>query len=356
MTTTTVIRSRLRDYSVTVSDSFGVIQALKEDPLTVFLVDEVVRDRFPALWEGLSNSRLRSVAPTEETKTLRGAEEIFRFLLGLDIRRRLRLVSVGGGIVQDVSGFVASTLYRGVHWTFIPTTLLAQADSCIGGKTSLNLMNSKNVLGNFYPPHDIHVCTDFLTTLRPVEIDSGIGEIVKFQLLSEAPSLDLIESLVSEVRSGRAGRAIAATHSVKKDYIESDEFDHGRRNLLNYGHCFGHALESTSEHRIPHGVAVTIGMVLANTVSLHRGLLSEERFDELNRRVLVPNLSVRPIPDELDPARLAFEMGRDKKRSSRSLTAILLQNDGLQARKFDDLTLHDISACVADFISAGFVA
>ena len=188
------------------------------------------------------------------------------------------LYVVGGGTVQDAASFAASVLHRGVRWVFIPTTLLAQGDSCIGSKSSINYRGYKNQLGTFFPPTAVVIDDAFLETLTSVEVRSGVGEMLHYAVLGgdavfrayEVTLANGWERLSTQDMSALAMRAMA----VKRDFIESDEFDTDLRKNLNFGHTFAHGLESASGGQIPHGIAVAYGIGLANSFAEQRGTLS----------------------------------------------------------------------------------
>lgn len=286
----------------------------------------------------------------EENKTLDSVMLVYKFLAVQNAKKNLTLISIGGGITQDVSGFVASTLFRGIRWIFVPTTFLAQADSCIGSKTSLNFETYKNILGGFYPPHEIYVAPKFLETLSKKDFFSGIGEVIKFALLKESYPKDfqIITKMVNNLHNtSHLIEAIIETMQVKIKYINEDEFDTGKRNLFNYGHCFGHALESASLYQIPHGIAVTIGMIYANIVALKRNLISQDFFDFLNETLLFPNIYIDLLPNYFDTQTLFTAMKNDKKRTSQDLTIIIPIDEDIRAKKIDDLTKEEFYNALA---------
>ena len=184
-------------------------------------------------------------------------------LVDLKTNINTKLVVIGGGILQDLVGFSASVYARGIEYILVPTTLLSQADSCIGGKTSINFNSKKNLIGTFYPPTSIVICTKFLNTLSSLDYISGLGEIYKFHILqNKIPSF----SSNSQIES-----MILDSLKYKIDILSRDEFDKGERKFLNFGHTFGHALEFTSDHKIPHGVAVILGSMIAVRLSNNLG-------------------------------------------------------------------------------------
>ncbi|RQM71724.1 AroB-related putative sugar phosphate phospholyase (cyclizing) [Aeromonas hydrophila] len=339
---TLVIPSKIHDYNVNIDDSMTSLKSVcSASTKAVFFIDKNVFSIYRDIFSSIPNDRLYILNPVEDKKNIDTVCDIYRFLLGFNDKRNLHIVSIGGGIIQDLTGFTASTLYRGIRWTFFPTTLLAQADSCVGSKTSLNFQQYKNTLGTFYPPHEVHICTPFLKSLSAMEIESGIGEIIKFLLLDDKNPVSLanISDLVEKIKkNGSFEAALLETHRVKRSYISQDEFDFGKRNLFNYGHCFGHALESSSDYHIPHGIAVSIGMVFANVLSVSRGYISEDLFDEINELLLLPNINIRLCFEYFDSAVLLQAMRKDKKRIGAYLSIIVLHSDNFTAVKVDDLS------------------
>ena len=170
-------------------------------------------------------------------------------------------------------------LYRGIKWTFFPSTLLAACDSCIGGKTSLNYKGFKNLLGTFYPPDEIVIYPQFFTTLTEKDYKSGLGEVVKFNVMAGKNGIETISKDMPPLLSRDSvmiSKYIDSSLSFKKVFIEEDEFDKGRRILLNFAHTFGHAFEVSSDYEIPHGTAVVLGMIVANHISVIRKILDEK--------------------------------------------------------------------------------
>jgi 3-dehydroquinate synthase len=291
-----------------------------------FVVDTLVaRLHGTALGVALGAPRTILVEATEEHKSIEHIVEVMRRLVDNGIRRDHLLVAIGGGIVQDISCFAASTLLRGVPWRFVPTTLLAQSDSCIGSKSSVNLGAAKNMLGTFYPPREILIDARFLGTLNEVDVRSGIGEIIKVHAIESAAAFDRLaadyERLQREPELLR--RYTEQALRIKQRYIEADEFDTGVRNVFNYGHSFGHAIESASDFRVPHGIAVTMGMEIANHVAAQRGLLPWSEHARM-RPLLARNYRGFDAV-ELPLERLRAALLKDKKNTSARLVLILPQ-------------------------------
>jgi 3-dehydroquinate synthase len=264
----------------------------------------------------------------EEKKTLSTVESLMCHLLGNDITKNHQLIIIGGGITQDIGAFTSNLLLRGLKWAFIPTTLLAMADSCIGSKCSINLGGYKNQLGAFHPPCEIIIDLNFLKTLTERELRSGIGEIIKVHIIAGQKKFNQLTKDFDKLMkdNGILSKYIRDSLEIKKAIIERDEFDRDYRNILNYGHTFGHALESLSKNEIPHGVAVSMGMDIANFISLKRGYLPRGTYNRLS------DVIERNIPLEFKgyrfDASLIDHMRRDKKSREGFVKAILCKGLG----------------------------
>lgn len=335
------IASRSHNYTVEEHPSpAAAIAAVKDEPLPHFLVDSEVYKLFAdQLQELLPSGRIYLLEASEAAKSYGALEPIFLGLLDQGLKRSGSLVVIGGGVLQDAGCFIASVLARGIRWSLLPTTLLAQADSCIGSKSSINIGRYKNQLGTFYPPHRVLLVSDFLRSLPFDEIRSGIGEVIKLQLLSSEVGFrelmtdlkDAGPTLVTD-RITLLARWVQRSLDVKQPIIEHDEFDRGPRLLLNYGHTFGHAFESTTSYAIPHGIAVVLGMLAATEISVRLGMVPRSHCEELMRSLrswhepYATQLQV-VVMDELVAA-----LARDKKNASTGLTCILTRGFGRMER------------------------
>lgn len=337
------IHSKLGDYPVHFHEGFDWLDTLAALPNRVTVIDRQVAGLYSETLAPLTRGTpVYLLEAAEERKTLDEASRIYRWALdNFAAKRNLNLVSVGGGITQDVTGFVASTLFRGVAWTYVPTTLLAQADSCIGGKTSLNFGSHKNLLGTFYPPKAIHLAPEFARTLSKLDLYSGFGEVAKFLLMRQFESGDATAKTAADLRAlvacgGGSADVIRVCLDVKRSFMEADEFDRGRRNLLNYGHCFGHALEAASNYYVPHGVAVNVGIVFANLAAAARGLLPKAEEEAMTREVNLPLLAQPQRTEDYADQPLLDSMKNDKKRTGNALPLVVPVAGGLS--KLDDFT------------------
>ena len=352
-----IIKSRIRDFSVEFVDDFSFIDELLGIKDYVVIIGQIVYKYYKnIIFNQFPKDRLIILKLNEQRKTLATVTEIYKKLLFLTAKKNLTLISFGGGINQDVTGFVASTLYRGINWVYVPTTILAMADSAIGLKTSLNHESYKNVLGTFYPPTKIYICVDFLKTLSKADCMSGIGEIIKFMLMKKNPlkqlddSIKKIEKLKLNNDKKFITNIIKESIQIKKSYMEGDEFDLGKRNLLNYGHELGHALEATSNFKIPHGIGVIIGIIFANLVSLQRGWIDENINEKINKLLLLPNITTVKLKNEYFDYDIILEkIKKEKKRISDKLPLVLPKRN-LNLVKITDLDFVEFKKALQKLI------
>lgn len=223
------------------------------------------------------------------------------------------VLALGGGVCGDLTGLAASLYQRGISFINIPTTLLSMVDSCIGGKTAVDLPAGKNLMGTFYPPALVLIDTDTLSTLPECEIQNGCAEVIKYAFLRKPELLELLAS-----RSWDA--LISECLCVKARYIAQDEFDSGERQFLNFGHTFGHAIEAASAFSVSHGEAVAIGMVIATRYAAKIGLCKPDCLDALKNALVRAGL---PTESAYDRSTLLPYLLADKKRRLDSLTLVL---------------------------------
>lgn len=335
------IESNIRNYDVVFEKDFTFLEDLTIISNSIMIIDRNVYNLYQEYFKKINQDDLFLFDAVETNKTFDYVKEIYDFLLSKSVKRNLTLISIGGGITQDITGFVASTLYRGINWIFVPTTFLAITDSCIGSKTSLNYDKYKNLMGTFYPPSKIYINSDFLDTLEKLDFFSGIGETIKFQLMKEnyPKNFENIAKTIQSVISDKSKRLeiIHDNMEVKLGYMKGDEFDLGRRNLLNYGHCFGHALETSSDYYVPHGIAVNIGMIFANILSEHRNLITKKEMDFITENILLPAIPLTLKNKDFDENILLESMKNDKKRIGEFLT-VIIPDSNFKMIKVDNVT------------------
>jgi len=316
------IKSYRGNYNVSFDNS-----DIKLKNTSFVLIDSKINKLYPKITLNLDLDKVFAIEVNEENKSLEFCQKMIEHLFEKGIKKNHKLIAIGGGTIQDITGFIASILFRGMEWSFYPTTLLAQADSCIGSKTSINFLNIKNLVGTFYPPKEIVCNTNFLKTLNKSEIKSGIGEILHYYIYDGNPKTFEIEK---DYHNLLIDCSALATHiqeslKIKKEMIEKDEFDLNQRRLFNYGHTFGHAIESLSNYKIPHGQAVTLGMDLANYISYKMGFLSLDKFNLLSN-VLAKNKPKFDVTEKIDDYMTL--LSKDKKSINNSIVCILASDFG----------------------------
>lgn len=326
-----LIQSHRGPYNVFFNGTFFPEQ---DDAEPHYLIDANVAQLYASELNAIiTHPNVVLIEATEENKSIENILPVIEKLISNKIRRDHVLIAVGGGIIQDITCFIASTLLRGLSWFFVPTTLLAQADSCIGSKSSINLRGTKNILGTFNPPKSIFINTKYLETLESKDVSSGIGEIIKVHAIDGIAAFDQLADDFEQLYSDKTIllRYIQAALMIKRRYIEQDEFDHGIRNIFNYGHSFGHAIESATQFAIPHGIAVSIGMDMANYIAVERGLLSKDHYHRMHP-VLAKNYqpySRTHIPTE----EMLSALMKDKKNTSTMLGLIFPVGVGAEVKR-----------------------
>jgi 3-dehydroquinate synthase len=338
------VSSRLHDYAAIFEPDMSFLDDIVASPNRVFVVDENV-------WVAHGDGVLRMLPRedvillpiAEDTKTLTSVGLVWDALMERSAKRNMTIVSIGGGICQDITGFAASTLYRGIGWVFLPTTLLAQADSCIGSKTSLNYKRFKNLLGTFFPPDAVHLYAPFLATQKEIDFFSGVGEVVKLHIMGGASSAHGLDEAMAHVAQRDVDALLGVVRDsllIKQSYIEGDEFDMGRRNLLNYGHCFGHAIETATDYVVPHGQGVVLGMMIAQKIARDRGLEVDSSQIGLLDRLFAKSLLAKYVPAHIDLDLVIEAMRHDKKRTGEGLVVVMAE-DGLEMVKHNDVSVEE---------------
>lgn len=350
MSHTRKIHSSIHDYEIYFESEFSFLKQLLEIKEAIFIIDKTIFNLYQPYFSCIASAdNLLVLDAIEENKTLLASEMIYDKVISLKPTKKTKIISFGGGITQDVSGFVASTFYRGLNWIYVPTTLLAQADSCMGSKTSLNYKSYKNILGTFYPPHQIYICSEFTNTLTEEDFYSGMGEVVKLHIMGGNQALDKLMTQLPKIHQRDISTVLNATQSsldIKWTYMDGDEFDQGKRNLLNYGHEFGHAIETATNYRIPHGQAIIIGMIMANYISYVRKAISKETLERIEvvfTELLKTDTSLlKTISSEsiIDP------MKQDKKRIGNKLPLIMM-DERYTFSKVLDLTEEDAISAIS---------
>ena len=322
-----IVTSQTGPYGVTFQS--GVLDSIDELQQSIVVVDQRVADLYRNRFAvELREARTVLVSASEETKSLECLPHFVEQLVALDVRKDDGLIAIGGGVTQDIVAFLATVMFRGMNWSFIPTTLLAQADSCIGSKSSINAAGTKNLVGTFRAPTSVTIDMSFLETLSEEDVRSGIGEMLKVHAIAGPTRFDAIAREYEDLLSSMATMQSAVHRSllIKRSLIQVDEFDRGPRNVMNYGHSFGHAIEIATDYGIPHGIAVTIGMDMANFVAAELGYSSVDQFQRMHS-VLQRN-SGGYASVEIRRDTLMTALRRDKKNTATHLRLVLPDADG----------------------------
>ncbi|ANV99096.1 3-dehydroquinate synthase [Bradyrhizobium icense] len=328
-----------------VLDTLGTrVAALRPGARTAIVTDRTVAKHWLEQTErslaeaGIPTSRV-IVEEGEVSKTYAGLEKVSEALIAAKIERNDLVIALGGGVVGDLAGFAAAILRRGVDFVQVPTSLLAQVDSSVGGKTGINSPQGKNLLGAFHQPVLVIADTSVLDTLSPRQFRAGYAEVAKYGVLGDEAFFTWLEANHADIFSGGAARehAIATSCRAKAAIVSRDERENGERALLNLGHTFGHALEAATgfSDRLFHGEGVSVGMVLAAELSAKLGLISEADATRVERHLASVGLpthlqDIAGFAQEglADADTLMALMAQDKKVKRGKLTFILLQAIG----------------------------
>ena len=322
------VKSRVNDYEV---QFIGDLKdSLKNEICNddFIIIDNKVKELYRTELSIIIDGKTIEIDATEPQKSYQGIIPVIQTLIENGFRKNHRLVAIGGGITQDITAFIASIMYRGVKWVFYPTTLLAQGDSCIGSKTSINFGDFKNQVGGFYPPDKIFIFPSFIDTLSMAEMKSGMGEMLHYFIVSGREDFLLYKDLYMKAFDDKnaLSKVIARSLEIKKGYIEVDEFDQNIRQVFNYGHSFGHAIESLTNYKVPHGIAVSFGMDMANFISVKLGLIPDGIRYEI--RELVDNIIEGYSIKDIDIDQFQKALSKDKKNVGKRLGLILNKGYG----------------------------
>ena len=343
------VTTRSRRYPVYVGEGLlhKIGSLIPEVPERIFVItDDVVSNLHLApLIDGLTGSNtetiVRALAAGEETKTLSTACMLLDFLLENNATRSDMVLALGGGVIGDLTGFVASTLKRGVRLAQVPTTLLAQVDSALGGKTGVNHRLGKNLIGTFYQPHLVVADVSTLKTLPSSTYVDGLAEVVKYAVIMNPTLMDFLLERKNEIlRRDSDTLTLIVEHCLrlKAKVVEEDETEEGRRReVLNFGHTVGHAIETCTQHSVSHGQAVAIGMVEEAQLAVRMGLLSEESVETLVSTLKIFGLPTE-VPSAIDKKELTSVMQQDKKvRRGQLILPVLLELGRTELRAIDSV-------------------
>ena len=288
-----------------------------------FLIDANIYDLYINLFNDLDN--IIVIPPTEDSKSFSYASILIEKLLALGANKSSYLIGIGGGITCDITGFIASIFMRGINFAFIPTTLLAITDASLGGKNGVNFNKIKNIVGTINEPNFIIIDLSFLKTLEKKECSNGFAEIIKHACVSSAKLFSFLEKVDVEYKSEKFFSSILRKSiSIKLDVVSKDIKDLGHRRILNFGHTFGHAIES--KNNISHGQAISLGIILACNTSHKLGCLKKEKIQRINN--LLVKFDLPTDISKVDRTELLSYVLKDKKTKRRNVNFIVLEDIG----------------------------
>jgi 3-dehydroquinate synthase len=334
-------RSRSDSYDIVIGDGVldrlaPMIQAQDGVGRCVIITDSGVNP----LYGAMVKERLKQIAVPldmieipagESSKSMSTVLDVARQLIQLKVSRQSLLIALGGGVVGDLTGFIASIYKRSVPYVQIATTLVAQVDSSVGGKTGIDLPEGKNLLGTFYQPRAVLIDLSFLKTLSDKDFKNGLAEIIKYGIISDEEMLALLEQerdAVIQRQLSVMKTLVERSCGIKAHIVEMDEQEGGLRRILNFGHTVGHALEAASDYRLTHGEAVAIGMVAAAEISYRLDYLDErscERIVDVIKQYGLPT----EIPGDFNTKEILGFMASDKKAVGAQLYFVLIKKIGV---------------------------
>ena len=265
----------------------------------------------------------------EKSKSFASFQKIMNMLFNMNFDRSDSLIALGGGVVGDITGFCAATYLRGINYIQVPTTLLAQVDSSVGGKTAINVPQGKNLIGSFYNPKFVLISTEFLKTLPQEQYESGLGEVIKYAFIGNKKLKKIIEDnakKITERNEKILKTIIEESIKTKSKIVTKDEKENGIRAILNFGHTFGHAIEAHHGYKkITHGAAITMGMVIAAKVSLFEGHIKDQQLENIIS--VIKSLGLKADHRKYKYSDLRKYMKIDKKVSDGQLNLILIDKN-----------------------------
>lgn len=307
----------------------SISQFLEFPPLCAIVTNETIASHYlEPLKKQIPNAQIKVIL-IPDSETSKSAEQYLDTitqLLEAGFNRSSALIALGGGVVGDLTGFIASTLHRGCRYVQVPTSLLAQVDSSVGGKTGINHQLGKNLIGSFYQPEAVFIDPDTLTTLEPRQFNAGMAEVIKYGFISDDRFIPWLENNKVDIKSLQPeALQLMIYHccSVKAEVVAADEKEQGQRALLNFGHTFGHAIEQVAGYgEWLHGEAVSVGMLMATKLAVSENICEQGCYDRLHALLSFFDLPLR-LTKPLSATELTHSMLKDKKNLSQLLRLVL---------------------------------
>ncbi len=313
-----------------------------KNKILIITDDGIPKNHIKKLKNTINNKNVYifSLKSGEKSKSFSSYQKILNKLFELKFDRSDIVIAFGGGVVGDITGFSAATYMRGIKYIQIPTTLLAQVDSSVGGKTAINVAQGKNLVGAFYNPSLVIVSTYFLNTLSDEEFKSGLGEVVKYALIGNKKLRSIIEKNSQQIISRKESvlkTIIEESIKTKSKIVTKDEKENGIRAILNFGHTFGHAIEAYKNYKgITHGAAITLGMVIASRISFFEGYIKNYQLDNVVN--LISSIGLRTDYSKYNYIQLKKYIKSDKKIKNGKLNLVLIDKNfnAFTTSKFDN--------------------
>ena len=302
-----------------------------KNKILIITDDGIPKNHIKKLKNTINNKNVYifSLKSGEKSKSFSSYQKILNKLFELKFDRSDIVIAFGGGVVGDITGFSAATYMRGIKYIQIPTTLLAQVDSSVGGKTAINVAQGKNLVGAFYNPSLVIVSTYFLNTLSDEEFKSGLGEVVKYALIGNKKLRSIIERNSQQIISREESvlkSIIEESIKTKSKIVTKDEKENGIRAILNFGHTFGHAIEAYKNYKgITHGAAITLGMVIASRISFFEGYIKNYQLDNVVN--LISSIGLRTDYSKYNYIQLKKYIKSDKKIKNGKLNLVLIDKN-----------------------------
>ncbi|MBW1701692.1 MAG: 3-dehydroquinate synthase [Deltaproteobacteria bacterium] len=335
------IHGSTSDSTILIGESLRNLQKYLPAGKVVIITDTNVRHYYS---KDFPSREVIEIGTGEKIKDLDTVKDIYGKLLDLEIERSSFIVGIGGGIVCDIAGFVASTYLRGVRFGFVSSTLLSQVDASIGGKNGVNYRGYKNMVGVFSQPEFVICDIKLLETLPEREILCGFAEVVKHAVIGDADLFSYLEEHYEEalgLNTDVIEKLVYDSIVIKSSIVNKDEKEKGERRKLNFGHTFGHAIEKTIG--IPHGEAVSAGMVVATSLSEKRGHLPVKDAERIKGLLKKLNLTTRP---QVDPETVVDALRRDKKRKGDNIGFVLLQ--GIGSAVVEEIPIRELETLIKE--------
>jgi 3-dehydroquinate synthase len=311
-----IVKSGQGNYSVKFLKHINLmISSLEKTEENYFLIcDDKIWDLYGKELARIPAKSKLLLSASEETKTMNGISQVLEWLSVNGATKTSQLLAIGGGVIQDLSTFTSHVYFRGIKWHYVPTTLLSQADSCIGAKCGINLLSHKNQIGVIHSPSSVFIVEEFLKSLDSEEFQGGFGEIYKLAVTGPGQFYENLKAKLhsSGITPDESLDLVQSSLIAKKFIIEEDEYEQDLRRILNYGHSFGHALESLTKNEVTHGFGVLFGMDLINFLGTKWGTTTEEFYLEF-KSLIVNHFSSYKVSNKITASGLIQEVAKDKK-------------------------------------------